>query len=77
MLRITELRLPLNHDERALRSAILARLGVSDSELASFSVFKRSYDARKKSAVVLTYTIDCEVSHETETALHRRLIGRA
>jgi len=61
MLRITELRLPLDHAEDALRPAIVARLGVRDAELASFKVFKRSYDARKKTAIVLIYTIDCEL----------------
>ncbi|MBV8468795.1 MAG: NAD(P)/FAD-dependent oxidoreductase [Burkholderiaceae bacterium] len=64
MLRITELRLPLNHAEDALRLAVVARLGVQDAELKSFTVFKRSYDARKKSAMVLIYTVDCELDHE-------------
>ncbi len=61
MLRITELRLPLDHAEPALRLAILARLGLSDSELTGFTVFKRAWDARKKSAIVLSYTVDCDV----------------
>jgi len=64
MLRITELRLPLNHADDALRPAILKRLGLVDAELRSFSVFKRSHDARKKSAVVLIYTVDCELGNE-------------
>ncbi|WP_428423268.1 NAD(P)/FAD-dependent oxidoreductase [Methylibium sp.] len=64
MLRITELRLPLNHAEDALRPAVVARLGIADAELLGFTVFKRSHDARKKSAVVLIYTIDCELSDE-------------
>ena len=65
MLRITELRLPLTHAKDALRPAVLKRLGLkSDGELKAFSVFKRSYDARKKSAIVLIYTIDCELSDE-------------
>ena len=62
MLRITELRLPLDHREDALRPAIVARLGLRDAELASFTVFKRSYDARKKTAIVLIYTIDCDLA---------------
>ncbi|HEX3140654.1 MAG TPA: NAD(P)/FAD-dependent oxidoreductase [Rhizobacter sp.] len=70
MLRITELRLPLNHAEGELRPAILKRLGVADGELKTFTVFKRSYDARKKSAVVLIYTLDCELADE-ETVLQR------
>jgi uncharacterized FAD-dependent dehydrogenase len=61
MLRITELRLPLEHAEGALRPAIVSRLGIRDAELASFTVVKRAYDARKKTAIQLIYTLDCEV----------------
>jgi uncharacterized FAD-dependent dehydrogenase len=64
MLRITELRLPLDHPEAALRAAIVARLGIADAELREFIVFKRSYDARKKSAMVFIYTVDCDVADE-------------
>ncbi len=64
MLRINELKLPLNHPEPALREAILARLGVRDADLVDFSVYKRSYDARKKTAIVLIYSIDAEVRGE-------------
>ncbi|HVE53189.1 MAG TPA: hypothetical protein VNB23_07365, partial [Ramlibacter sp.] len=61
MLRLTELRLPLDHAEDALRPAVLRKLGVADADLLSFSVFRRAYDARKKTAIVLIYTVDCEV----------------
>ena len=64
MLRITELRLPLQHDAHALRRAIVARLGVADADLTAFTVFKRSYDARKRAAIVLIYTVDCELRDE-------------
>ena len=64
MLRINELKLPLNHPEPALREAILARLGIAETDLTGFSVYKRSYDARKKSAIVLIYSIDAEVRNE-------------
>jgi len=64
MLRINELKLPLNHPDAALREAILARLGVPDADLVDFSVYKRSYDARKKAAIVLIYSIDAEVRNE-------------
>ncbi len=64
MLRITELRLPLTHAEQALRPAIVSRLGVQDADLRAFTVFKRAYDARKKAAIQLIYTVDCEVEGE-------------
>jgi hypothetical protein len=61
MIRITELRLPLGHAEGDLRAAVLKRLGLDDIDSADFTVFKRSYDARKKSAIQLIYTVDCTV----------------
>jgi hypothetical protein len=64
MLRIQELKLPLDHPERALRQAVLKRLGVSEQNLISFTLFKRAYDARKTSAIQLIYTIDAEVKDE-------------
>jgi uncharacterized protein len=71
MLRITELKLPLDHPEEALRPAIVQRLGIADSELLSFSLFKRSYDARKRFAEMpFIYSIDCEV-HDEASVLAR------
>ncbi|MBI5258438.1 MAG: NAD(P)/FAD-dependent oxidoreductase [Burkholderiales bacterium] len=76
MLRITELRLPLNHAEDALRPAIVARLGIADAALQSFTVFRRAYDARRKTAMVLIYTIDCTLaSAADEAALLARFAG--
>jgi len=73
MLRITELRLPLDHAEGALRPAVLQRLGLADAALKAFTVFKRSYDARKKAAIVLIYTVDCELADPAgEVALLQR-----
>ncbi len=74
MLRITELRLPLDHPAQALHPAVSARLGLAEGQLKVFTVFKRSFDARKKSAVVLIYTIDCELAPGVdENALLQRL----
>jgi len=73
MLRITELRLPLDHAATAMRAAILARLGIDEGALKQFTVFRRAWDARKKTAVMLSYTIDCEV--DDEAAVLARLAG--
>ena len=75
MLRITELRLPLDHAEAALRAAVLARLGIPSAALKTFSVFRRAWDARKKTAIVLSYTVDCEV--DGEAAVLARFQGDA
>ena len=65
MIRINELSLPLDHTADELRAAIVKRLGIGDADLLDFSVFKRSYDARKKNSVILfIYIIDLQARGE-------------
>ena len=66
MLRITDLKLPLDHDDTALAAAIVARLGINAHELTGYTVAKRSYDARKRGAIVLIYSIDVDTPREPE-----------
>jgi uncharacterized FAD-dependent dehydrogenase len=73
MLRLTELRLPLDHTEEELRAAILKELGIEPRELVSYSIFRRSFDARKKGAIALIYHLDVETTREGE--ILRRLRG--
>jgi uncharacterized FAD-dependent dehydrogenase len=65
MIRITELQLPLDHPAEALRTAIVKRLKIKDTDLLDFTVFKRSYDARKKnSEITFVYIIDLQANNE-------------
>ena len=66
MLRLTDLKLPLDHPESALTDAILARLGIAADELTGYTVARRSYDARKRGAIVLIYSVDVETPREAE-----------
>ncbi|MCT6700425.1 NAD(P)/FAD-dependent oxidoreductase [Rheinheimera sp. 4Y26] len=66
MIRLTEIKLPLNHDEAALPAAIVSKLGILPAQLKSFSMFKRGYDARKKTDIQLIYTLDVEVEQEAK-----------
>jgi hypothetical protein len=65
MLRLTEVQLPLDHQEADIQTAILQRLGIAANDLISYSIFRRGYDARKKTAIILIYTLDVEVRDET------------
>jgi len=60
MLRIAELRLPLDHSEEELRGAVLRRLKLRSRDLVDFSIFRRSYDARRRGAIQLIYQLDVE-----------------
>ena len=72
MLRITELKLPLDHVEAALPAAILARLAIKAEDLLGFTVFRRGYDSRKKADIQLVYTLDVELPKALEAALLKR-----
>ncbi|MBR0658163.1 NAD(P)/FAD-dependent oxidoreductase [Neoroseomonas oryzicola] len=70
MLRLTELKLPLDHPEGAIEAAVRARLALRGDELRAVHVARRAWDARKKSDIHLVYSVDIEVADEA--ALLRR-----
>ncbi|NHV29045.1 NAD(P)/FAD-dependent oxidoreductase [Burkholderia sp. D-99] len=77
MLRLSEIKLPLDHPESALEAAIrarLAELGVAADELLRYTVFRRAHDARKRSDIKLTYIVDLEV--KDEAAALERMAGK-
>ncbi|MHB8346059.1 MAG: NAD(P)/FAD-dependent oxidoreductase [Acidiferrobacterales bacterium] len=65
MLRMTEVRLGLDHHENEIKSAILRILGIPDQELLGYGIRRRGYDARTNREVVFVYTIDVEVRDES------------
>ncbi len=64
MLRLTEIKLPLNHPPEAIAEAAASRLKIAPKNMLSCTVFKRGNDARKKSSILLVYTLDVEVKDE-------------
>jgi uncharacterized FAD-dependent dehydrogenase len=64
MLRLSGLGLPLDHAPDALPAAIVARLGIAREDLLGFTVYRRGNDARKRSAILLVYTVDVELADE-------------
>jgi uncharacterized FAD-dependent dehydrogenase len=72
MLRLTEVKLPLDHPEREIEAAILRRLKIAAGELAGYSIFRRGVDARNPSAIVFIYTLDVEVKNEAGIAARLR-----
>lgn len=62
MVRISEIRLPLEHPDSDLEGAILKKLNIAKKDLLNFTIYKRSYDARKKNNVILVYIVDVETT---------------
>lgn len=70
MLRLSEIKLPLDHTDEDLHTAVLKKLRLKAADLTSYSVFKRSYDARKRGEIRLVYIVD------VETPKQKQLLGR-
>jgi uncharacterized protein len=64
LLRLPEVRLPLDHPPEALRQAALERLGIPPDDLLALQVARRAYDARRRAAIKLVYALDVTVRDE-------------
>jgi uncharacterized FAD-dependent dehydrogenase len=77
MLRLTEIKLPLEHTEADLAAAIADKLEISAEQLQGFSVFKRSYDARQQDNILLIYHLDVQLAAELETQLLEKFVRQS
>ncbi|MEW6999533.1 NAD(P)/FAD-dependent oxidoreductase [Colwelliaceae bacterium BS250] len=66
MIRLTNLKLDLNHEASELQQAILDTLNITEQQLIDFTVFKRGYDARRKNKIILMYTLDVNTTINEE-----------
>ena len=77
MLRLTEIKLPLEHTEADLAAAITDKLEISAEQLQGFSVFKRSCDARQQDNILLIYHLDVQLAAELETQLLEKFVRQS
>ncbi len=75
MLRLTELKLPLGHPPQALAAAAAERLGVEVGALRACTIARRAHDARRRSAILMVYSVD--VVLDDEAAILARLRRRS
>ena len=64
MIRVTELKLPLEHAAGDVEAALLARLEITRADLINYRLFRRGSDARKRTAIQLVYALDAQVRDE-------------
>ena len=74
MIRLTELKLPLDHADPALTALIAQTLGISPNQIEQTHVHKRSFDARKH-VLCLVYIAHVEVAPALEAALLEQFKG--
>jgi uncharacterized protein len=77
VLRLSELKLPLDHSEADLAAAVLRRLRLAPDQLLGLRLVKRSVDARKSAAITLVYSLDLDLDLDAraEARLLKRFAG--
>ena len=74
MIRLTELKLPLDHAEGALAALIARTLGIRTDQIENFDTHKRSFDARK-AELLQVYIVDVEIAPTLEAGLLTKFSG--
>jgi uncharacterized protein len=76
LLRITELRLPVDHDEEDLVEKVLKMLRAEKRDLRRLLIRRRSIDARKRENLLFLYTVDVDVLHGNRILARRSSSSR-
>lgn len=71
MLRISNLKVPLNADDADIKRLAAEKLAVEASNINHMVVAKQSVDARHKSNICYVVSVDCEVKNEADIALNK------
>lgn len=72
MIRLNQVKLPLDHPDDALQAYVLNTLSIAAEQLADIHIFKRGYDARKRNVITLIYTLDVTLTDVDEAAILAR-----
>ena len=66
MIRLSNIKLPLDHTEQDLANALISTLEITAEQLIAFNVFRRGIDARNKKKIMLMYTVDISTEIDDE-----------
>lgn len=66
MIRINEIKLSLDEDETLLKAKASKILKINEKYIKSYTIYKKSVDARKKDDVHFTYSLDVEITLDEE-----------
>lgn len=77
MLRLSDIKLPLDHSDADLSLAAAEKLKLAEQDIKQLTVIKRSYDARKKNNILLIYQLDVELGEVAEKKILEKLSTRS
>ena len=73
MLRLQQIRLPLDHTENDINNKIKKELKIKDDTEFSYTIVKKSIDARKKHDIKIVYSIDIKIKNEIKILQDKRI----
>ncbi len=76
MIRINEIKLSLDDDESLLKSKAAKILKINEKYIESYTIFKKSVDARKKDDVHFTYALDVIIMLDEEQIVNKCKSGK-
>jgi uncharacterized FAD-dependent dehydrogenase len=66
MIRVSQIKLPIHHDDKMLEEKICQQLRIKREDLISWNILRRSVDARKKPDLKFVYTVDVKIENESK-----------
>lgn len=76
MIRINEIRLSLDEDKAMLKSKAAKILKINEKYIKSYTIYKKSVDARKRDDVHFTYSVDIEISLDENQIVQKCKSGK-
>ena len=71
MIRVNNLHIPLNYDDKTIRKKLCAELRIQESAIKTASLFRRSIDARKKDNIFFLCSVDVELNTNENAVLKK------
>ena len=72
MIRISQLKLPVDHREEDIRNKAAKLLRIEPAAIKSLKLVRQSIDARKKEDIFYIYTVDVETDREAQVIKRAR-----
>ena len=64
MLRINNIKMPINHNDDDLKKAVENMLDINKKEFKSFEITGQAIDARNKNNIIYVYSVDIALINE-------------
>lgn len=71
MIRLNDVKLPLDYNDKTIKKAAAKQLKVEQSQLSDVRIFRRSIDARKKDNITFIATLDVKLKCDENSVLRR------